>query len=274
MGRNRGLTKTFGQEKPIIGALHFSPLLGYKGFRDLNEVLKNALLDLKALEMGGVNGVVLENNYDFPHRIFVNPETVAAMTYLGAEIRKRTNLPLGVSVLWNDYKASLSIAKVIGGAFVRISSFVDDISTDFGEIHPDPDEIVAYRKSIGAEKIALFSDIQVKYSKNLNGQPIERSAMEAEKKCADAVIVSGKATGEPPAIEKLVSCKNSVGIPVLIGSGMDAKNAASLLRYADGAIVGTYFKAGKISGKERNAKPYTARVDVSKVKKLMRTLSV
>ena len=266
------MREIFGLEKPIIGAIHFSPLIGYKEFKGLNFVLKNALLDLKSLEKGGVNGIIIENNYDFPHKIFVDPKTVAAMTSLGIEIKKHTKLPLGVSVLWNDYKASLFIAKAVGGSFIRVSTFVDDIETDFGEIHPNPKEIIDYRKFLQAENIAIFADVQVKHARMLNERPIEESAVEAEKMGADGLIVTGKVTGNPPSLERIISCKNSVKIPILIGSGLDNKNAPNLLKYSDGAIVGTYFKTGEIVKGERNAKSYSARIDESKVEKFMKAI--
>ncbi|MEM2746642.1 MAG: BtpA/SgcQ family protein, partial [Candidatus Caldarchaeum sp.] len=48
--------------------------------------------------------------------------------------------------------------------------------------------------------------------------------------------------------------------PVIVGSGLNPWNAEKLLSLADGAIVGTYFKAG---GKLSNP------VDIDRVKKLM-----
>ena len=42
------------------------------------------------------------------------------MTFIGEKLRKATKLPLGISVLWNDYDAALSIAKILNLQFIRI----------------------------------------------------------------------------------------------------------------------------------------------------------
>lgn len=256
-------------KKHIIGALHFMPLLGYPEFSSMDTVLDNALTDLDALEKGGIDAIIIENNYDLPHKITVGHETVAAMTYLGSELKKHTRLPLGVSVLWNDYRAALSIAKVLGAEFVRVPVFVDSVSTDFGIISAEPENVINYRKSIGAESVKIFADIQVKHAIMLNQRPIGESAEEAEQKGADAIIVTGKWTGNAPEIGKLKEAKESVSIPVLIGSGLDQKNSLGLLKHADGAIVSTSLKEGLEVLSERNVKPYSYRISSKKVSELM-----
>lgn len=74
--------------------IHFAPLLGYARDWNMQLVLDDALKDLEALIDGGVDAIMVENNYDIPHHIKVGPETVACMTYLTREIRNRTSLPL------------------------------------------------------------------------------------------------------------------------------------------------------------------------------------
>src|ERR1035437_8674532 len=102
------LHKIFNKDKNIIiGAIHFAPLFGYKDFPGYEIILKNALEDLMVLQNGGVGGVIIENNYDIPHKILVDEETVKLMTRLGKEIKEKAKIPLGVSVLWNDYKSAL-----------------------------------------------------------------------------------------------------------------------------------------------------------------------
>ncbi len=61
---------------------------------------------------------------------------------------------------------------------------------------------------------------------------------------AEALIVTGFETGQPPSAEKVRELSEHVGVPVFIGSGTTLHNVVELLRYADGAIVGSYFKEG------------------------------
>jgi membrane complex biogenesis BtpA family protein len=258
-------------DKPIIGALHFSPMLGYEGFTDKETILKKALSDLKAFEDGGVDCIIIENNYDLPHKIKVGPETITMMAYLGSEIKKKTELPIGISVLWNDYKAALAIAKVIDAGFIRVPVFVDNVKTDFGEIYGDARDVVAYRRSIQAEDIAIFTDIQVKHAEMLDkNKPIVLSAKQAIEAGSDALILTGRWTGDAPNMEKLKEVRASVrNFPILLGSGTTKDNVAELFRYADGAIVSTALKEGEAVAGERNVKPYHAGIDVNKVREFM-----
>ncbi len=264
--------KLFGINKPIIGALHFTPLMGYKGFKTLEGVLGAAMADLNAFERGEIDAIIIENNYDQPHKIMVGPETVAAMTRLGCEIRKKTSLPIGVSVLWNDYKAAFSIAKVMGASFIRVPVFVDSVRTKFGTVIANPKDVIGYRRRIGARDIMIFADIQVKHAQPLRKRSISESAKEAQAHGADAIIVTGRWTGNAPEIGKLKEAKESVRIPVIVGSGFDASNAKELLQYSDSAIVSTSLKTGSAVYGERNVKPYSSRVSMNKVKELVDTV--
>ena len=168
MTKENRLTSTFGRESGIIiGAIHFPPLLGYPDFPGFEVALKNAVKDLRALEKGGMDGIIFENNYDIPHSPIVGQGTLVSMLYLGAKLREITKLPMGVDVLWNDYRAALSIAKVLNLQFIRVPVFVDRVKTECGIISGRPKDVVGFRKQIGAGEVAIFTDIHVKHSKLL-----------------------------------------------------------------------------------------------------------
>src|SRR3989344_6238997 len=242
--------KLFKTKRPFIGVIHFTPLLGYKDFKGLDKILKKALQDLKALEEGGVDGVFVENNYDYPHKITVGPETVACMTYLTEKIVNSTERPVGVSVLWNDCKAAFSVAKVTGAKFIRIPAFVDTAKTNYGVAKAAPKEVVEYRKLIKAEDVLLFADIHVKHAEIISKKTITQSARESIKHKADALIITGKWTGDAPQMDDLKKVRKTVNkFPILIGSGADSENINFLLEYADGAIVSTSLKTAKTQDK-------------------------
>ena len=265
----------FGKDKNIIiGAIHFPPLFGYPEFPGFDVCLKNALEDLKAFEDGGVDGIIIENNYDTPHKVFVEKETIDLMIKLGKEIKSRTTLPLGVSVLWNDYKVALTIAKEIGGQFIRVPVFVDNVKTSYGDIFAEPEEILEYRKKIEAENIKLFTDIHVKHADLLDKKTIEESAQEAISSGSDALIITGKWTGDAPNMEELERLRSgNVDFPILVGSGVAQNNVKSLFKYADGAIVSTSLKEGINDNKEINVKSWKQRVDKEKVKEFIRGIN-
>lgn len=269
------LTKIFKKEKKIIiGAIHFPPLLGYSKFPGFKTAIKNAIDDLRSFQRGGVDGIIIENNYDSPHKPFVDSPIVASMTFLGEKIKKKTNLPIGISALWNDYYTALSIAKILGLKFVRIPVFVDKVKTDCGIINGQPDKIIEFRKSIKAEYVAIFTDIHVKHSVLLSKKSIIASAKLAIRNQSDAIIITGKWTGQQPDLKELALVRNSIGdFPIFVGSGFDKKNTKSLLEYANGAIVSTSLKKGEGKTNEINVKSYEQRIDRKKVAKLIETIN-
>jgi hypothetical protein len=271
--RHNTLSKLFRTSRPIIGAIHLPPLLGYPEFPGFDVAIQNALHDLRTLERGGVNGVIFENNYDIPHTVSVSPAVVSAMTRIGNALRSATKLPMGVSVLWNDFQAALSIAKTLDFQFVRVPVFVDTVKTDYGVIKGDAKAVRVFRKSLDAENIALFTDIQVKHAELLSKRSLAASARLAVRNGADALIVTGKWTGNAPHIDDLEDVRTAVhDFPILIGSGLGLDNATSLLRVADGAIVSTALKKETPGRHARNIKPYEARIDGRKVRALMRSV--
>jgi predicted TIM-barrel enzyme len=78
---------------------------------------------------------------------------------------------------------------------------------------------------------------------------------------ADAVVVTGEATGRPVNLELLARVRSaSEGRPVVIGSGLSPDNAAQLLPLVEAAIVGTWVK---VDGQVRNP------VDLDRVRTLV-----
>jgi len=268
------LKNIFSTKNLIVGMVHFPPLLGYKDFSGLDVCFKKSLEDAKTLERGGVDAIMFENNYDIPHQEFVGLETVAIMTFLVQKISKEISLPFGINVLWNDYKAALSIAKVTGASFIRVPVFVDSVKTQYGKIFAQPEKILSFREKIKASKVALFTDIHVKHAKLIEPKTISKSAKEAVKKGSDALIVTGKWTGDAPNISDLQEVRKAVGkdFPILIGSGATKDNIATLLKYADGVIVGTALKTGKIRAKEVNLKPWQERISLKKTREFVKAV--
>ncbi|MBI5913173.1 BtpA/SgcQ family protein [Candidatus Azambacteria bacterium] len=263
--------KIFNKEKGVIvGAIHFPPLLGFSEFPGFEIARLNALKDLEAFVHGGADAIVFENNYDIPHTEFVGPEICASMLLLGAEIKKATTLPVGISVLWNDYKTALSIAKVLDLQFIRIPVFVDTVKTSYGIIEGKHEEIMAYRKNIQAERIALFTDIHVKHAETVSAFSIIESAQRAITRGSDGLIVTGKWTGNAPTLAELKSIREAVAdFPVICGSGVDSKNIHELFECADGAIVSTSLKEGVRKQGEINVKGYEQRIDEERVRELV-----
>ena len=68
-------------------------------------------------------------------------------------------------------------------------------------------------------------------------------AQAAEFFLTDGVVITGKATGEATSLKEMQCVKESVNVPVLIGSGVDDSNMGQYLG-AHAMIVGSHFKEG------------------------------
>lgn len=232
----------------IIGMIHLPPTMSYSGWLGIDKSLAKAIKDLKALETGGVDGALIENDADSPCKVKGEPDVLVPMAIVCHELKKIAHIPLGVEVLLNDPKASLTIAKTCGLDFVRTDYFVDKMMRDgYGEFEIDLKGLMAYRERIKAQHIKIFADVQVKYAKMLEVKSISTSTKQAIKSGADGVVITGEMTGSKPLLSDLSDAK-SVGkgkVPILVGSGFSVENAGELFTFADGAIVGTSIKTGK-----------------------------
>jgi membrane complex biogenesis BtpA family protein len=207
-------------------------------------ILERALADSKALEAGGAQGIMIENFYDAPFvKESLPPHTIAAMTQAITAIRATTALPLGVNALRNDAHSALAIAHICGAQFVRINVYVGAAVTDQGIIEGAARDAVLYRKELGAD-VAIWADVCVKHARQLGTDSLEEAAKDAVYRgLADALIVSGVATGAPTSPEEVKWVRDAVPqTSVLVGSGFSEASAALLLPYANGAIVGTSLK--------------------------------
>lgn len=270
------LTRIFGKDRNIIiGAIHLPPLLGHSDFPGFEVAIKSALADLEAFEGGGADAVLFENNYDHPHYETVPASVAVAMRHIGEVIvRSSKKVPVGVSVLWNDYKTALGLAKTLGLAFIRVPVFVDDVKTSYGVFRGKAREVVRHRHTLGAEDVAVFSDVHVKHAKILSKHTLAESARLAVKRGADALIITGNWTGDAPNIDDLKTTREAVGdFPILIGSGFDRKNCGLLFRYANGAILSTSVKEGGERKGEVNVKGYNQRISRRKVRELFKSVN-
>ncbi len=235
-------------KKLIIGMVHCLPLPGTMKFKDnMEEIIEQAVNDAKTLEKAGVDAIIIENMGDDPFGVKLDIAQVTALAAVSALVAKEVSLPIGIDAAMNDYETSLSIAKAIGASFVRIPVFVDTVEFYGGIITPVARKATLYRKSINAEDVLIFADIQVKHTHMvLSSVSIEDSARSAMDCGADAIIVTGTHIGVETPMEIIQKVKAMANIPVIIGSGVKTLNIKSQLELADGAIVGSSMKEGGV----------------------------
>lgn len=235
-----------GLRPALIAMLHAPPLpASARSALAIEEIVERVVADARAAASGGVDALLLENYGDAPFTPGrVQPHVVSLLTLLGLRVREAVDLPLGVNVLRNDARAALGVALAAGGAFVRVNVLAGVVATDQGLLTGRADRVLAYRRNLGAE-IPIIADVDVKHGRPLWGAAISDRARElAERAGADALVVTGPATGRPPAPADLEAVRAASAVPVLLGSGVSEESAAELLAAADGAIVGTALKVG------------------------------
>ena len=103
-----------------------------------------------------------------------------------------------------------------------------------------------YRKSLACVKI--FADVDVKHSAPLAHRELSDEVQESiGRGCADGIIYRC-GYGKQTSVEDLKRAKAAArGTPVLVGSGVDVTNVTSVIRSADGLIIGTALKSEGIS---------------------------
>jgi membrane complex biogenesis BtpA family protein len=233
-------TEIFGRKKPLIGVIHLPALPGSPSYRGepFERILERALRDLASLEEGGADAAILENFGDRPFAKFADKATVAQMAVIARELVRNAKIPIGVNVLRSDGVAALSIAFASDASFIRVNVFSGVAFTDQGLIEGCAREVLALRRALGA-KVAILADVHVKHAFHFGD--IADAARDAARNGADALIVTGKATGLPPDPADLRAVKGASHLPVLVGSGITPENVVDF-QAADGFIVGTWLK--------------------------------
>ena len=246
---------TFGTDAPVIGMVHLPPLPGAPkapadGASAMAAAVDRAASDARALDRGGVDGIMIETVGDAPFYPDEVPKSVVAgVTRAAAAVAGETDLPLGINVLRNDAEAAVSVAAAVGADYVRVNVHTGARVTDQGIVEGRAHETLRLRERLGVD-VGVFADTDVKHSAPLTaeGYTAESFADTAERGLADAVIASGRGTGEAmdaEALEAVVAERERHGLdtPVLVGSGVRADTIGEVLTVADGVIVGTALKA-------------------------------
>ena len=231
-------------EKITIGMVHLLPLPGtlhYGG--EIAPIIERAVADARRLEAAGFDAMIVENVNDAPNDApQMSPWQISTFAIACDHVRRSVHLPIGIDAC-GDALAGFMIGGSAGIEFIRVPYFVDIRIGSTGLINPNGAKAVMLRKRCGLEYIRIFADVQVKHTYALNPEiPVEASSKWAESVGADALIVTGMATGMETPMETLKRVKASTHLPVVVGSGMTEKNVKEQFTVCDGAIIGSALK--------------------------------
>lgn len=239
------LKQVFQTNRPIIGVVHLLPLPSSPRWGgSLKAVVDRAEQEATALAAGGVNAILVENFFDAPFaKDQVDPAVVSAMTVVIQHLQQLIALPVGVNVLRNDARSALAIATCTQARFIRVNVLTGVMATDQGIVEGCAHDLLRYRRDLGSD-VAILADVLVKHTRPIGTPNLTVAVQDTiERGLADAVILSGWATGSPPRPEDLELAKTAAPhVPVLIGSGATWDNIGALLQVADGAIVASSLK--------------------------------
>jgi uncharacterized protein len=244
----RKYEQIFKRSKSVIAMIHVAALPGTpRNNCCIKSIVAKARVEARAYAEAGITAVMIENMHDAPYlKVGVGPEIVAGMTAVALAVKEEfSGKPVGIQILAGANKQALAVAQAANLDFIRAEGFVFGHLADEGYFDACAGELLRYRKMIGAENIAILTDIKKKHSAHAltADVSIAETAKAAEFFLSDGVIVTGPATGCETNLEELAEVKRSVNIPVLVGSGVTCDNLEKYYDLADALIIGSYFKA-------------------------------
>jgi membrane complex biogenesis BtpA family protein len=183
--------------------------------------------------------------HDLPYLRQPGPEVVAAMSVIARAVKQaHPTMPLGIQILAGANREALSAALAADADFIRAEGFVFGHVADEGYIDACAGDLLRHRKAIGAEHIAIFTDIKKKHSAHAITADVDivQTAHAAGFFLSDGLILTGAATGEAASLPELRAVSNSTHLPVMVGSGITAANIHDYATHADALIVGSFVK--------------------------------
>lgn len=243
------ITRSLGRGKALIGMVHVPALPGTPTSKlSVRQIAAHAAAEAKFLAKAGFDALLIENMHDAPYVTHHDPAVVAAMTAAALAVREAApGLPLGVQVLAAGNREALAVAHACGGTFIRCENFVFSHVADEGLMPTaEAGSLLRYRRSIGAENIAVFADLKKKHASHAITADVSLAEVchAAEFFRADGVIITGAHTGDPAHEGDLAAARGACGLPVLVGSGVTPANVGAMFKHADALIVGSSLKRG------------------------------
>jgi membrane complex biogenesis BtpA family protein len=242
----------------LVGVIHLPPLPGSPRVNrrggvhaTMERIVEGVRRDVVALARAKYDAVIIENFGDAPFEPgAVSPITVAAMTTCVRAARDDGRLTVGVNVLRNDVRSALAIASASGATFVRVNVHVGAVVADQGVIEGRAHETMRERVAWNAEKIGVWADVDVKHAAPLGARPVEEVTKDAVLRgLADAVLVTGAATGAKVDSSVLKRVRAATTAPIYVASGAVPDDLPRLKELgADGVIVGSWLRRGGKAG--------------------------
>lgn len=215
-----GILSLFKNEKPVIGVIHSRGVT-------VEDAVSLAEKETDAYVENGIDGILVETYFGN----YKNADAILAMMK-----RRHGNVPLGINCL-NVDAMGFEMANDHNCGFIQIDSVV-------GHVKPRDEESIAefFKRFRSRTDAYLMGGVRFKYQPVLSENTLEQDLVTAMDRC-DAICVTQDATGQETSLDKIISFRNAIGsFPLFVCAGVTPENVAEQLKYADGAVTGSYFK--------------------------------
>ncbi|MBA3943248.1 MAG: hypothetical protein H0X37_01645 [Herpetosiphonaceae bacterium] len=241
-----------GKRKAVLGMVHLGTMPGTPFYEEdsYEATFEKAMEDATALDQGGADGCLVQTvDRVYSVKDESNPTRVAGVANIVRAIDKATrpDFQIGVQIMRNALKASLAVAKVCNGSYLRCGALVGATLTAHGMVEADPLDVMEYRVMIGAQHVKMIVEIDSMHFKWLGGKPIAEVARNAKYVGADAVSLGDP--DEETTLRMIHDVRHAVpGLPIILAGYTNHANAARLMADVDGAFVGTCLERGGWAG--------------------------
>ena len=240
-----------GTDKPIIALLHLDPLPGEPGFKgSLGEVMSHARADLESLQSGGVDAVLIANEYCTPITPNTAPETLMAMAAVIGSLKRDIQIPFGTNVVY-DPESTIRMGAALGASFGR-SAFAGAFTGTYGIHSVNFGDMVRLTRSLGIPEFKLLHKFNPEGDAFIRDIPLKNSVNAiCSGNYIGALCVSGPGAGKAAdmkLLEEVTELAHNKNTPVFCNTGCRHDTIQGILKIADGACVGTALKEnGRVS---------------------------
>ena len=244
--------------KLVLGMIHLLPLPGTPFYKEgnLRASSEKALHDASALYEGGADGCVIQT----VDQVYQNGDEVdfARLASVAIIVHEVVNsmpgdFQVGIQILFNALNASLAVAQVCGGSFIRSAVFIGATSNSAGIARANPNSFQNYRRKIDAASIAVTAEIHGMHYHDLENHEVVTLAEDAVQAGADAIEIAD--VDEVVNECLILRIKEKLPhLPVFLGGYTNHENVLRRIRYADGVFVGSCFQSEGWGGRIESAK--------------------
>ena len=231
--------------KTVVAMVHVPALPGSPEFDSatgMNKILDSVVVDLEALQSGGVDAVMFGNEFDRPYVLKAPPEGLAALASVIGQVKSMIKIPFGVNYLW-DPVATVALAVATDANFAR-EIFTGVYASDMGLWTPDCAGAARLRSSQGRSDLQMIFNINAEFATSLDTRPLAikaKSAVFSSK--ADVVCVSGPMTSMGVDQTELREAREALPeTPLLANTGVDIDTVADIFALTDGCVIGSHLK--------------------------------